>query len=180
MRKILLFTLGVAVLLSGCLAFTKEWYVMPRPIGRELLPPVSSWAGVAVKVVDARIPAQAVPRWVEAGLTWEGHSDALVQETRRAMLEALGPAQPDTDLELVVSIVEHVARFDSPSWVGMTTLSAKLIRRGVDTGRQWNARGRDVRWNWMGLDTAGAASQAAYETAVNDLLRQLALTRPPR
>jgi len=37
--------------------------------------------------------------------------------------------------------------------------------------------GTPVRF--VGLSTAGAANQKAYEAAVQDLLRQLALSRPP-
>lgn len=166
---------------TGCTAFIKEWYAMPEPIERQSVPTVPNWAGVAVTVVDVRrLSAEPVKRWVDAGLTWHDYSDALVQHTRAALLDALGPARPGSQLELQVRIVEHIVRFHAPNWVGNTVLEASLLDRGQSTDQRWTARGQDSRWNWLGLDTARSASQAAYEAAVKDLLRQLALSRAPR
>lgn len=166
---------------SGCTATIKEWYVMPERIDRDELAPVWNWAGVQVTVVDGRPrPAtEPVKRWVDAGLDWDGYSEALVQETRRALLEALGPAKSGTDLELRVSIREHITRFEAPNWVGSTVLEGVVFRGASPTDQRWTTRGRDVQWNWLGMDTARAAAQKAYESAVKNFLRRLALTRPP-
>jgi len=153
---------------------------MPERVDRRDLPIASNWAGVAVTVVDARPrPAkEPVTRWIESGLNWDGYSQALVQETRRNLLEALGPASPAVNLELSVSIREHIVRFDAPNWVGTTALDAMILKAGAPTTMKLAARGQDVRWNWLGIETARASAQAGYEAAVGDLLRQLALTRP--
>jgi len=158
---------------------TKQWNTDPPFMDARDIPRAANWAGVAISVSDGRpAPAEVLVRWVDAGLTWQGHSEAVVRETRRVLVEALGPADANNDLELAVSVDQYVATFDAPNWIGTTMIRARLRRAGAETGQQWIARGADSRWNWLGIETARAAAHASYEMAVADLVRQLASTRP--
>lgn len=172
---------ALAVTLAGCAA-AKPMHGMPSSIDRGDISPIATWAGTPVLVEEGR-PSPPEPlrvSLVDRGLTWESYSTAVVQETRRALLDALGPARVGAPAELRVTIREHTVRFSPPNWVGSTVLEAEILRAGQPTEQRWTARAQDVRWNWMRLGTAMAANQKAYEAAVQDLLRQLALSRPPQ
>jgi len=171
---------GLALLLTGCAASTPRWYSVPQPIAKESLPVASRWAGVAVAVTDERLdPGPGVIRGEGAGLTWQTYSSELCQQTRAALLAGLGPTRAGTPLEIRVTITEQIAKFTWPSWRAETRLVARLFGNDQQTGQRWLATGQDWRVNWRGLETAQEASQASYEAAIRDLLRQIALTRPP-
>jgi hypothetical protein len=91
----------------------------------------------------------------------------------------LGPAKAEAKYDLTVKIVEHGATFSAPNWVGKTQLTATLARFQDAPDSEWTATGQVVKWNWLDWDTARSAFEEAYQTAITDLLRQLAASPPP-
>jgi hypothetical protein len=162
--------------LAGCATATKPMHSMPSAISHDQIRPIATWAGTPVVVEDGRPGRLLQVAWMHTGLTWDDYSTAVVQETERALLDALGPARASAPADLRVIILEHAVRFDAPYWIGNTVFEVQISRAGHV--QRWTARGQQRKWNANGWGTANTANQQAYEAAVQDLLRQLALTRP--
>jgi len=142
-----------------------QWYTMPEPIKRQSLPTVTSWAGAAVVVTDERLPPQSVVLRGTDAPTWDRYS-AVVQYARMALLDAIGPTQYGSDFELRVRILEHIATFRAPNWIGTAVFEATLTRAGQPTNRGWVGRGEVSQWNWLGVSSARSVAQLAYEAAL--------------
>jgi hypothetical protein len=167
------------LLLSAC-ASAKTWTGPPGHVATADIPRLWNWAGTPVTVADARRkPANMPVRWEDSGLTWETLSEQVVQETRRVLLEAIGPASPGARYDLAVTIEEHGVIFTGPNWVGRTKLKASLGRFRDGPESEWTATGEASKWNWLGIDTARSALASAYESAMVDLMRQLAAASAP-
>jgi hypothetical protein len=182
MTRMTALILLIAMLFSSGTAAITQWYVMPGAVERDGVIALAGWTGVPVSVVDARPRPVIEPviRWVDAGLSWDGYSGALVDETLLALRTALGPARPAGGVEVRVAIREHISRLAAPRWVGSTVLDVSVVMDGRPVGPRWTIEGHDARWNLWGMETARIASQRAFELAVHDVLRRLAATAPPR
>ena len=116
-----------------------------------------------------------LPVWLPPeDVAWTAHSQAVVGEIQRALVEALGAwVTGDSPVELRVTIATYEARFDKGTWSGITSLSAQALRSGQPTGRAATSTKRVDRHNWLGYSTARSVLKEALESSLADLLAQL-------
>jgi hypothetical protein len=175
--------LGMAVVMltitTGCLGGTLQpWYGYAPTMDAAAIPRLENWAGTRFEVRDDRPPA---PKLIDAYAPgrgeeqWNFLSKQLVAETRRIILQAVGPATGSGPRNLMIIIVEYeaIAPTRTVTWIGRTTIKAQARQLDV-VEQEWTGQARVERINWNGTDTGGAVLNEAYQAAMTDLFQQLA------
>ncbi len=173
-------TMAVVMLTTttGCAIKHDPWYGYAPTVSAAAIP-TWNWAGTPFEVKDDR---QLPPKVLitDTPQSWEKHwtqlSNQVVEETRRIMLEAVGPAKSNAPRNLMISIIDYKAAPESGSWIGTSTIKAQSRRLDV-VDQEWTGQARVERFNWLGADTGRAVLNEAYQAAIADLLRQLANTK---
>src|SRR5262245_24260503 len=178
--KALILSAAVALLTTGCISSGTSFYGGPSDVRQTQIPRLWAWAGVPVTVVDERKPpANYVAPTDGSSNTWNAYSKEVVEQTRRIMLEAVGPATKEQAENLLVTIVDYRVEWQRPQWVGISTITVQARRLDV-VDQEWTGQARLVRTNWMGMATAATALRDAYEEAMVDLLKQMAAAKPQK
>src|SRR5262245_32890709 len=129
--------LAATLALTTTSACSREVYFRTQPFTVDPIAPGSGWAGMRVRVVDARAIKDT-------------DSLALTTATQRALSLALGTPRADDARELIVTIEHDVRREGQYMWVATTTLDATVMRNRERTDLRWHVREKSIRWNYLG------------------------------
>jgi hypothetical protein len=170
---------GVVIMTTGCISTGQSFYGAPAMVNQAQIPRLWAWAGTPVTIVDDRKPP---PNYVAPadGIsdTWRAYSKEIVDETRRIMLEAIGPAKTEPVLNILVTIVDYRVQWNGSQWVGISTITAQARRLDV-VDQEWTGQAQILRTSWRGGATAVAVMKDAYAASMVDLLTQMETAKPP-
>jgi hypothetical protein len=128
---------------------------------------------------DRRLPATYVRPILDADVTPQHQSAAVVAAVQRAFSQALGPSMVAMSrFRLHIRVVEYVSHFDSGTWTGTAILQAEFRKDGSQRNQTWKGQATATRFNWLGFESSRAASKQAFRDAMTSLLSQLAATVP--